>query len=204
MPASRAALVTSSARLSAERYWPADVHRYAQRRITALRERREIAARASQHPAAELHGEPGNFRDGQEFGCGHQAADLVRPTKESLDRDDLAGRERQARLVVKLELIFGDGLRELLLPVEARERGETQRVGVEGDGAVRALAAAGVERGERAVDELRGTHAVGARQRHARLRRELEDLSVEIHRVAQRLHHGRPSTGRRRRANGFP
>ncbi len=32
--------------------------------------------------------------------------------------------------------------------------------------------------------------AVGARQRDAALRRELEDLSVEIDRMAQRLHDG--------------
>ena len=50
-----------------------------------------------------------------------------------------------------------------------------------------ALAPAGIERGECALDEFDGAFAVGARKRDARLRRELENLPVEIDRVPQRL-----------------
>ena len=109
----------------------ADVDRDAQTAAAAFGERREIAAGAPQHPASELHRQAREFRDGQEFRSGHEAADLVRPAQESLDRDDLARREQVARLVVQLELVVLDRLGELLLPVESRERGQAQRVGVE-------------------------------------------------------------------------
>ena len=66
----------------------------------------------------------------------------MRPAQEGFDRDDFARREQIARLVVQLELVLLDGLRELLLPVEARERGEAQGVGIERDQPVLALAAA--------------------------------------------------------------
>ena len=65
-----------------------------------------------------------------------------------------------------------------------------------------ALAAAGVERGERALDELDGAIAVGARERDAGLRRELEDLAVEIDGMLQRLDDGFDDRRPRRRASG--
>ena len=188
MPAWRAALVDVLGETLGRKVLAADVHRNAQVRKTAGGEHREIAAGALQDPAAELHGQSRELGDGQEFGSGHQAADLVRPAQEGFHRHDLARREDIARLVVQLELVLLDRLRELLLPVEARERGQAQRVGIERDEPVFALAAAGVERGECALDELDGAVAVGARQRNAGLRRELEDLSVDVDRVAQRLH----------------
>ena len=51
---------------------------------------------------------------GRNSEVGTSAANLVRPAQEGFDRDDLARREQQARLVVQLELVFLDRLRELL------------------------------------------------------------------------------------------
>src|SRR4029079_3588224 len=147
----------------------------------------EIAAGTAQYPAAELHRQSGELGDGQEFGGGHQAADLVRRAQEVSDRDDRARGEQQARLVVQLELVLLDGLRELLLPVEPRERGPPQRIGVERDRARAVLATAGVEGSQGALDELARARAVGARQRDADLRRQLEYLAVEIDGVLERL-----------------
>ncbi len=114
MPASRAELVTSSARLSADRYWRPTFTDTRTLRIAALGQSGEVAAGAAQHPAAELHRQSGQLGDRQEFGSGHDAANLVRPAQEGFDRDDLARREQQARLVMQFEFVVLDGLGEFL------------------------------------------------------------------------------------------
>jgi hypothetical protein len=112
----------------------------------------------------------------------------VRPAQERFERDDLARREQQARLIVEFQLIILQRLAQLLLPVEACERCQTQRVGIESDGALVALPPAGIECRERTFDELDRTRTIGARESHADLRRKLEDLPVEIDRVLERRH----------------
>ena len=110
MPASRAGVRDVFGETFRGQILAADIDRHAQLRVAALGERREIAAGAAQHPAAELHRQPGQLGDRQEFRGGHQAANLVRPAQERFDRDDLARREQVARLVVQLELVFLDRL----------------------------------------------------------------------------------------------
>ena len=74
------------------------------------------------------------------------------PAQERFERDDLARREQQARLIVELQLVLLQRLAELLLPVEARERCESQRVGIESDGAMLAQPPSRIECRERAFD----------------------------------------------------
>ena len=60
----------------------------------------------------------------------------MRPAQERFERDDLARREQKARLIVEFQLIILQRLAQLLLPVEARERCQAQRIGIESDGAM--------------------------------------------------------------------
>ena len=60
----------------------------------------------------------------------------------------------------------------------------------------------GIERGQCALDEFDGARAIRARERDAGVRRELEDLAVEIDGMSQRLDDGFDHACPRRRARG--